>query len=130
MGEQSLRAEVEAASADTKIQLEKALEEEQMLSNRFKNGQRQLELLEKRVHEAQNCLVRSRAEAQNVIEMANQYEREIRVMESEANNKHHDRPENMIDYSVKLRHEAQGTMQKVQPLLRGQRSMSPEREPY
>merc|ERR1712187_282948 len=104
------------------MELDKALEEEQMLKNRYKNGQRQLELLEKRVHEAQNCLVRSRAEAQNVIDMANQYEREIREMDSEA--KQPSPPENMIDYSMKLRHEAQGVMQKVQPLLGVQRPHS------
>jgi len=123
--EQQLRGATEQQHRELQVELQRAAEQEALLQSQAKNGQRHIELLDRRVHEAENCLVRSAAEARNVIDTANDYERCWREIENEAKNPfQHD----LVEHSIKLREEAHGVMHKVTPLLRN-RPSSPEREP-
>jgi len=113
--EQHVRSQCEAAHYDAQEELQKALDEERMLKGQCKDGQRRMELVERRVHEAENCLVRCRAEAQAVVDAANAYERTRREMEDQ--HKHPSRPENVLEEGLKSRKEAHTVMQKVTGLL-------------
>eukprot|EP00928_Gymnodinium_smaydae_P007463 TRINITY_DN12682_c0_g2_i1.p1 TRINITY_DN12682_c0_g2~~TRINITY_DN12682_c0_g2_i1.p1 ORF type:complete len:337 (+),score=72.77 TRINITY_DN12682_c0_g2_i1:93-1013(+) len=122
--EQAQRAAIEDAHRKMEEDLKAALEQEQELKAQMKQGQRHLELLERRVHEAETCLVRSAAEARAVIDTANEYERHWREIENE-----HKNPQqaNLVEHSIKLRGEAHGVMKKATTLLT-KRGVSPERD--
>lgn len=121
--EQAGHAATEASLNEMNQDLQKALNHEHHLKNQLKNGQRHVELLERRVHEAENFLIRSRAEAQGVVDTANSYEKEVRELQYEAKQGRH--PENPLEHSRQLREQAHGVMHRVIPLLR-ERPMAPE----
>jgi chromosome segregation ATPase len=120
--EQQLRAATEAQQRELEAELHRATQLEAQLQAQVKNGQRHIELLDRRVHEAENCLVRSAAEARNVIDTANEYERSWRELENETK---FPLQHNLVEHSIQLREEAHGVMQKVTPLLRN-RPSSPD----
>eukprot|EP00927_Polykrikos_kofoidii_P071661 TRINITY_DN67914_c0_g1_i1.p1 TRINITY_DN67914_c0_g1~~TRINITY_DN67914_c0_g1_i1.p1 ORF type:complete len:253 (-),score=51.17 TRINITY_DN67914_c0_g1_i1:171-929(-) len=123
--EQSACANTEAMHGELERELQKALAQEQQLKNQLKAGQRQQENLDKRVHEAENCLIRSRAEAQAVVDTANSYEKQVRELEARDDGKQQ-WPENALEHSRQLREQAHGVMHNVRSLL--QRDRAPELE--
>jgi len=133
--EQESRRVGEVTHRGMQEDLHRAVLQERKLRQQYKDQQVQLELLERRVQEAENCLMRSRSDAQAVIESANAYDRRKREMEVEANDRKRENESkrgqaNPLEYSIKLREEAQGVMDQVTTLLnRDPRSGSPEREP-
>lgn len=135
--EQDARRASEVAYRSLQDHLRQVREHERRLRQKYEDQQAELELLERRVHEAESCLARSRADAQAVIESANAYDRRQREKELEEREAKEERsnrrPGNMgpLEYSLKLREEAQGIVDKVSVLLpiEVRRSSSPEREP-
>mmetsp|Transcript_34586 Transcript_34586/g.88047 ORF Transcript_34586/g.88047 Transcript_34586/m.88047 type:complete len:260 (+) Transcript_34586:111-890(+) len=137
-GEQDSRRDGEAKHRNMKDDLQRAMLQERKLRQQYQDQQVQLDIMERRVQEAENCLIRSRSDAQAVIDAANNYESRRRDLEREA--KDESRRDgrkgqaNSLEYSIMLRNEANATMKQVAPLL-GQhrqagRTVSPERGPY
>lgn len=126
--EQEARKASEESHMSMRGDLERAMQQEKRLKHQHKEQQLQLELLERRVQEAESCLMRSRADAQAVIESADLYEKKRRDMEYEVQDDRRRYNANPMEHSVRLRDEANGVMKKVTSLLHN-RPASPEREP-
>jgi len=132
--EQDARRQSQANHQAMKEDLQRILLQEQKLKKQYEDQHVQVEIMERRVLEAENCLIRSRADAQAVVDSANNYERLKKEMEYEEKDekKREAMPGgqvNTVEYSIKLRQEAQDTMNKVSSLLQRdpRTNLSPER---
>lgn len=81
--EQQARKTSEADHKKMQDDLQRAILQEKRLKDQFKEQQVQLELLEKRVQEAESCLHRSRADAESFVDSASEYDKRRREFESQ-----------------------------------------------
>lgn len=121
--EQQARKMCEADHMKLQDDLQRAILQEKRLKEQSKDQQFHLEILEKRVLEAESCLARSRADAQAVVESAVEYDNRRREIESSPDRDDRSRRRQaptVMEHSLRLREEAQEVMRNVSGYLHRQ----------
>jgi len=128
--EQDFRKQTEMASQSVQEDLQRAIAHESNLRQSYKGNQITIELLEKRIQEAESTLFKGRSDAQVVVDASAAYDHKRRVVEEEMKRAKIVKKEpTSLEQSIQLREQAHGVMREVQGILQQGRPQAPETMP-